>query len=115
MSKTRLSGICLFALGLSLFAQDTPPAPAGGAPAAPAAPAGPMPLSTPAITGPLSNLPPAMFHAGPFGDIAVNGVFTGMGLVQSNHIPGDDNKQGALSNGQVFIQKSDGWFQFFLE
>ena len=28
MSKTRLSGICLFALGLSLFAQDTPPRPA---------------------------------------------------------------------------------------
>ncbi len=116
MSAQRLT-VCLFAVGLSLYAQTPAPAPAADATpaAAAAAPAGPMPLSTPAITGPLSNLPPAMFHAGPFGDIAVNGVFTGMGLVQSNHIPGDDNKQGALSNGQVFIQKSDGWFQFFLE
>jgi hypothetical protein len=46
MSKTRLSGICLFALGLSLLAQDAPPAPAAGAPAAqtpPAAPAAPAP------------------------------------------------------------------------
>jgi hypothetical protein len=115
MSAKRLT-VCLFAVGLSVYAQTPAPAAADATPAAaPAAPAGPMPLSTPAITGPLSNLPPAMFHAGPFGDIAVNGVFTGMGLVQSNHIPGDDNKQGALSNGQVFIQKSDGWFQFFLE
>jgi len=114
MSKTRLSGICLFALGLSLFAQDTPPAGAPAA-AAPAAPAGPMPLATPAITGPLSNLPPAMFNAGPFGNIAVNGFVSGMGLVQNNHIPGDDTKQAALSNGQVFIQKTDGWFQFFVQ
>ena len=56
-----------------------------------------------------------MFNAGPFGNIAVNGFLSGMGLVQSNHIPGDDTKQAALSNGQVFIQKADGWFQFFLE
>ena len=38
-----------------------------------------------------------------------------MGLVQNNHIPGDDTKQADLSNGQVFIQKSDGWFQFYLQ
>lgn len=74
-----------------------------------------MPLSTPAITGPLSNQPPAMFNAGPFGNIAVNGVLSGMGLVQTNHIPGDNTDQAALSNGQVFIQKTDGWFQFYLQ
>ena len=38
-----------------------------------------------------------------------------MGLVQNNHVPGDDTKQAALSNGQVFIQKTDGWFQFYLQ
>ena len=74
-----------------------------------------MPLSTPAITGPLSNLPPAMFDAGPFGKIAVNGILSGMGLVQNNHIPGDDTKQADVANGQVFIQKTDGWFQYFLQ
>ncbi len=74
-----------------------------------------MPLSTPAITGPLSNLPPAVFDAGFFGKISVNGVLSGMGLVQNNHVPGDDNKQADVANGQVFIQKADGWFQFYLQ
>ena len=74
-----------------------------------------MPLSTPSITGPLANLPPAIFDAGPFGHIAVNGILSGMGLGQTNHIPGDNSNQFALSNGQVFIQKTDGWFQFYLQ
>jgi hypothetical protein len=80
-----------------------------------AAPAAPAPLPTPAITGPLQELPPATFDAGPLGKLAVNGLVSGMGLWQSNHIPGDDPTQAALSNGQVFIQKTDGWFQFFIE
>ncbi|PWU11383.1 MAG: porin [Terriglobia bacterium] len=82
---------------------------------APAAPAPPAPLPTPAITGPVQSMPPAVFQAGPFGKIAVNGFFTGMGLVQNNQVPGDDDHQAALSNGQVFIQKADGWFQFYLQ
>ena len=110
------------------FAQDSPAqAPGSGSPqaaaadqqapaaAAPAAPAAPAALPTPSITGPLSNLPPATFDAGPFGKLAVNGFLSGTGLAQSNHVPGDDNKQAALSNGQVFIQKTDGWFQFYLQ
>jgi len=75
----------------------------------------PAPLPTPSITGPLSSLPPAIFDAGPFGKIAVNGFLTGMGLWQSNQVPGDNNTQAALSNGQVFIQKTDGWLQFYLQ
>lgn len=115
MKNTRLlAGSCLLAIASLAFAQDQP-APAAGAPAAPAAPAGPTALPTPAITGPLSNLPPAVFDAGFFGKISVNGVLSGMGLVQNNHIPGDDTKQADLANGQVFIQKSDGWFQFYLQ
>src|SRR5580658_6858648 len=121
MSAKRLSVIGLFILGLSVFGQTpAPPAPAadgqaGGTPAAPAAPAAPTALSTPSITGPLSGLPPALFDAGPFGKLAVNGFLSGMGMVQNNHIPGDNTDQAALSNGQVFIQKSDGWFQFYLQ
>lgn len=67
------------------------------------------------MVGPLQQLPPAMFNAGPFGDIAVNGVVSGLGLWQDNHVPGDEPTQAALSNGQVFIQKADGWFQFYLQ
>lgn len=116
--------ISLCALGLALASvcgaqapaadQAKPADQAAPAPAAPA-PAAPAPLSTPAITGPLSNLPPAVFDAGPFGKLSVNGFLSGMGMVQNNHVPGDDSKQAALSNGQIFIQKTDGWFQFYLQ
>ena len=78
-------------------------------------PAPPAPLTTPAVTGPLQWLPPAMFDAGPLGKIAANGIVTGFGMVQSNHVPGDDNAQAALSNGQIFIQKADGKFQYFIQ
>ena len=93
------------------------PPDASAAQAAPATPppAAPAALSTPSITGPLSNLPPAMFDAGPFGNIAVNGILDGMGMWTGNHVPGDNTAQAALSNGQVFIQKTDGWFQFYLQ
>jgi Putative beta-barrel porin-2, OmpL-like. bbp2 len=84
-------------------------------PAVAAAATPPAPLSTPALTGPLQWLPPAMFNAGPFGKLAVNGIVTGSGLVQSEHVPGDDNGQAALSNGQIFIQKADGTLQYFIQ
>jgi len=83
--------------------------------AAPAPAPAPTALPTPAVTGPLSNLPPAMLDAGPFGKIAVNGIISGMGMLQNNHVPGDDTQQATLSNGQIFIQKTDGWFQFYLQ
>lgn len=83
----------------------------GQASAAPA----PAPLSTPAIAGPLLAIPPAIFDAGPFGKIDVNGVVTGVGLWQGNHVPGDNSTQAALSNGQIFVQKTDGWFQFYIQ
>src|SRR5215467_8273961 len=107
-------------LGLSLglasigYAQD-PSAAQAPADQKPAEPPGPMPLPTPAITGPIQFMPPAIFEAKPFGKLAVNGFLTGMGVAQNNHVPGDDNHQAALSNGQVFIQKTDGWFQFYLQ
>lgn len=80
-----------------------------------APPAASAPLSTPSITGPLASLPPAVFNAGFLGRISVNGVVSGQGMATSNHIPGDDSTQSALSNGQIFIQKTDGWFQFYVQ
>jgi hypothetical protein len=107
-------GLASICAGQDAPAAQAPPADQAAAPAA-AAPAAPAPLPTPSITGPLSGLPPAIFDAGPFGKIAVNGFLSGMGLVQNNHVPGDDTQQAALTNGQVFIQKTDGWFQFYLQ
>ena len=96
---------------------DNPPAAESAAAQTPppAAPPAPAALPSPTITGPLAGLPPAIFDAGPFGKIAVNGILDGLGTWTGNHVPGDNNTQAALSNGQVFIQKTDGWFQFYLQ
>jgi Putative beta-barrel porin-2, OmpL-like. bbp2 len=123
--KFRVKNLAAIALccGLATLctAQNTPaadpqtPADQAAPAAAPAAPAAPAALPTPSITGPLAGLPPAVFDAGPFGKVAVNGLLSGMGLVQNNHVPGDNQTQAALNSGQIFLQKTDGWFQFYLQ
>lgn len=75
----------------------------------------PKPLPTPAITGPLAAAPPTVIDAGPLGKLDLNGVVSGIGLWQSNHLPGDEPTQAALSNGQLFIQKATGWWQFYVQ
>jgi Putative beta-barrel porin-2, OmpL-like. bbp2 len=93
-------------------------APVPGAEPRAATPAEPPPtaLPTPTMVGPLQGLPPATFDAGPFGKLAVNGVLSGMGLVQGGYrVQSNDATVAALSNGQVFIQKTDGWWQFYLQ
>lgn len=117
MRFLKLQKLNICALGLALAsvcsAQNAPAAPTPDQ--KPAEPPPPAPLTTPAITGPLANLPPAVFDAGPFGKISANGFVSGMGLVQNNSVPGDNNSQAALSNGQIFLQKTDGWFQFYVQ
>ena len=103
----RFASISLLALAPFATAQDKP----ADTPAPPA----PMPLPTPAITGPLSGLPPATFDAPPFGKLSVNGFVSGLGLVQNNHIPGDSERRADLANGQIVIQKTDGVFQFYVQ
>jgi hypothetical protein len=99
---------------------STPDTPAAAQTAAaqtppPAAPVASAVLPSPSITGPLAGLPPATFEAGPFGKIAVNGILDGLGMWTGNYVPGDNSTQAALTNGQIFIQKTDGWFQFYLQ
>ena len=109
------------ATALIAGAQDPAPAaapaaaqaPATPAPAAPAA--APAPLSTFVLTGPLQWLPPATFDAGPFGKLSVNGIVTGFAQFQSNAVPGDSSEQATLSNGQIFIQKADGQYQWYVQ
>ncbi len=88
---------------------------AGAQTAAPASAPAPSPLPTPAVAGPLQWLPPATISAGFLGKVAANGIVTGSGLWQGNHIPGDDTGQAALSNGQIFLQKADGPVQYFFQ
>jgi hypothetical protein len=91
---------------------QTPATPPATAPAPAPAPA---PLSTFVLTGPLQWLPPATFDAGPFGKLSVNGIVTGFAQFQNNPVPGDDDAQATLSNGQIFIQKAYGLFQYYIQ
>ncbi len=121
MMKTNriLETMAASALAMALMASAQTPAPApetppAAAPAA-AAPAAPAPLSTFVLTGPLTWLPPAIFDAGPFGKLSVNGIITGYALGQNNAVTGDDSKQATLSNGEIFIQKADGKVQYYIQ
>src|SRR2546425_11077494 len=87
--------LCL-ALGSVCSAQDTPSDPS-------AAPAAAAPLSQPAITGPLSGLPPANFEAGPLGESSVHGLFPRGGGGGKESLPRDQKKQTRFSEGPVFF------------
>jgi len=92
------------------------PAPATP-PAAPAtAPTGPTPLPSPSITAPLSTAVPHEISAGPFGKLEITGTLSGIGLVENNGvIPNTPISHWDVSNAQVFVQKTTGWFQFYLQ
>ena len=115
-----LAAVALCLVLTSACHAQTAPAPDQAKPAEPAAPAAaapaaPAPLPTPAITGPLAGAPPFLFDGGPFGKIAVNGIVSGFATGQDNSVPGDKSTNATLGNGQVWIQKTDGWFQFYLQ
>jgi hypothetical protein len=123
MRKTIIFGAVCAVLGVSSVSStwaDDQPAAAPATPA-PAAPAGPTAMSTPAMTFPLAANPnPLNLDAGPLGKVYITGALTGLGLVQSNagpNICNGCNKSSLIdvSNAQVTVQKTDGWFQFFLE
>lgn len=74
------------------------------------------PLPTPAMSGPLSaNANPTKLDAGPLGNIYVTGAATGMLQWQDHVLPGDDKTLADVTNGQVFVQKTDGPLQFFIQ
>lgn len=102
MSLTRFSALfvaILFAASVSRAQQTSTPAP----------------LPTPSIAGPLLPAAPITINAGPLGKLSLNGVLSGMGLAQSNPMPGDQSAQAELSNAQIFLQKTDGWAQFYVQ
>ena len=75
-------------------------------------------LPTPALPGPIvGNASPIAFDAGPVGTIDVGGVVSGLALWQTNRslTPGDHQDLVDLSNGQLFVQKTTGLIQFYLQ
>jgi hypothetical protein len=104
------------------LADDQAPAPAAPAPAAAApaaaAPAAPMPPSLqPSMTAPLAQNPmPMSLDLGPLGNkVYITGAVSGIGYVQTNHVSGDHDGYGDLSNAQIFINKVDGQIQYFID
>ena len=63
------------------------------------------------MSGPLQSAPPHTFENG----LAVNGVLSGMLWTEGNHIPGDNSTHYDVSNAQIFVQKTTGWWQFYLQ
>jgi hypothetical protein len=93
----------------------TTAAPAPAAAAAPAA-APTSPVSTPSMEGPLAvNLKPESFDIPDFGKIYVSGAVTAIALADTPTFFGEKSAYADISNAQVFVQKVDGAFQFFLD
>src|SRR5450759_3326642 len=91
---------------------DTLPVPT---PMPPSAMAGSSPMPMPGMTGPLQANPRPFGYKLGKGTVYVTGVVSGIGQLQNNVFPGDHSSLVDLSNGQVFIQKVDGVFQFFVQ
>ena len=110
-----LTFIMIAVLSIPAAGQQAPADSSAQTPAA--APSTPQPLPTPSMTAPLSTAaPPHTFSAGPFGTIAITGILSGIGLTQSNYTPGFDKPtEWDVSNAQIFLQKTSGWFQFYLQ
>jgi hypothetical protein len=97
-------------------------APAMAQDAAAAAPA-PAPVPMPAMSGPLTNNPaPFSLDAVPgldeiLGKVYVSGALSGMVMGQTNahEVPGDRDGYMDLTNGTVTLQKTDGWFQWYVQ
>jgi hypothetical protein len=105
------------------YAQTATPSPAPPAAAAPAA----APAAAAAAPATVTLLAPGMndvlafptnpyaLDVGPLGKWYVDGALTGLALAQTNRAPGDRTALVDLSNGQIFLQKVDGWWQFYVQ
>ena len=94
---------------------DSPSAPTStpaASPAAEAKPPDPQPLPMPSMSGPLQTAPPREMEGG---SLKVTGILSGMMLTEGNHISGDSSTHWDVSNAQVFVQKTTGWWQFYLQ
>jgi hypothetical protein len=82
----------------------------------PAATEQPAAPTTPAMSAPLvANPNPMSVDAGFLGPVYVTGAVSGLGLWQNNKFPDQQHTQVSLSNGQVFLQKTAGVFQYFVD
>jgi hypothetical protein len=124
---SQLSLVLAAALIASMFgatatsvAQTSPTTPPDtSTPATPAAPpaAAPAPLPMPSMAGPLATAVPHEISVGSetSGKLEVTGILSGMAWSEGDHIAGDPSSHWDVSNAQIFIQKTNGWWQFYLQ
>lgn len=68
------------------------------------------------MTGPLvANSNPFSIEADPLGKIYITGAVSGLGLWQNNPVVGNPNSLLDLDNGQLFIQKTNGLVQLYVQ
>ena len=115
---TLCAGAISFAFATAALA-DAPAAPAAAAPAAPAPAAEPFPAMSASLS---ANTTPMSFDLGILGGkVYVGGVLTGFAQAQTNPVfnfstgKKDPNSTVDLSNAQIFINKSDGVIQYFIQ
>ena len=75
-------------------------------------PPDPQPLPMPSMSGPLQTAIPREMEGG---KLAVTGILSGIGWTEGNHVSGDSSTHWDISNAQVFVQKTSGWWQFYLQ
>jgi hypothetical protein len=113
-----MSSALVIAVSATGYAQDATP-PADTAAAAPPA----APTLFPAMTAIAANPNPYSvdlsgapgFLGELFGKVYVTGVLSGFAQYQDHSPAGVSDTVGDLTNGQVFIQKTDGVFQFMVQ
>ncbi len=77
-----------------------------------AKPPDPQPLPMPSMSGPLQTAVP---HEVESGKLAVTGILSGIAWTEGDHITGDPATHYDISNAQLFVQKTSGWWQFYLQ
>jgi hypothetical protein len=113
-----LLAVMVFAVAFSSLAQNAPSdssAPTAtpvDSTASQTKPPDPQPLPMPSMSGPLQTAVP---HEVEGGKLAVTGILSGIGWTEGNHIAGDSASHYDISNAQLFVQKTSGWWQFYLQ
>ncbi len=75
-------------------------------------PPDPQPLPMPSMSGPLQTAIP---HDIEGGKLEITGILSGIGWTEGNHVSGDSSSHYDVSNAQIFVQKTTGWWQFYLQ
>src|SRR5712691_9176959 len=123
-SLFRIRGACFLVVlflafaAFPCFGQQSPDPNSQGAPSSTPADgtSTPAPPPMPSMSGPLTTaIPHEIGSSETVGKLEVTGILSGVGWTEGNHITGDSSTHWDVSNAQIFVQKTTGWWQFYLQ